>query len=435
MSAEIDYFSQFLPEKVSYESDNIPQDIKTANQKEEKEFSFDDYLPEKSSNESKFDSLLRQSTQYASRAVERIGGLIPDAKKFIADTILDSYEKASLGIENEIKPGEKQREAPEWLRNVLETNTEALGGVLGSALGGKTSPELKEFSEEATGGYTKPKTYAEEKIGTVIGDITSSLLGGNRSIKNNLLIPIGANLVESILETAGFDKTKQTYGKMGAWVLLGGASNINANKFASELQNDARNSIIPNTPTNMNKLGSELGILDRKWISGDVRSASAQGQIKDVIRDIKQGKNTVHDIIERIDAINAEIDMKGGFDYSMKTPPKVRRAEIRNLNKVKGAIYKTIEDSLSNQTGSFEKFMDAQQAPAGLARRYGAPSPHHPLSKRWSGRPSTPHRRARGRAHHRHAPVDCSAEAPNRFGWRGRQAIHARLRRRRAGKS
>lgn len=359
MSAEPDYFSQFLPAKVSKSSFSSAEPIsaKETQIEEPKPFSFDDYLPRNSSEESKVDSALRQSTQYASRALERVGGFIPDAKNFISNILIDSYEKAALGFGDE-KEGNKQREAPEWLKDLFKGSP----GELGGGEGAKTSPELKEISEKVSGGYTEPKTPSEEKIGSIVGDITSSLLGGNKSIKNNLLVPLGANLFESGLEQTGFDKSAQTYGKNASWFLMGLAANANANKFASELQTQARDNIIPNTPTNINKLGHELRPLNRKFIAGDVRSTSAKGHINNIVTDLRQGKNNVHDLLERIDAVNAEIDMKGGFDYSLKTPAKVRKAEIRNLNKVKGAIYSTIEESLMNQPGAFKKFMEAQQA-------------------------------------------------------------------------
>ncbi len=360
MTSSTNFFSKYKP-------DNFKKPVQTQTQvespvEEKKEFSFKDFKPEEFPEETKFDSLLRQSAQYASRAIERIGGFIPDTKNFLSDLIIDSYEKAGVALGE----GEKQREAPEWLQSALGRNKKM--EMTGNITSGPTSSKLKEFSEKATKGYTKPRSYAEEKIGNVVGDISSSLLGGNKSIKNNLLVPIGANMVESALETMGFDKEKQTFGKLGSWFLLGTAANANANKYVSKMQQDARNSLAPNTPTNLNTLGRELRPLNRKWISNDPRSQSAQNHINSILTDLKNGKASVEDLMERISAINAEIDLKNGFDYSMKTPSKVKKAEIKNLNELKGSLYSAIEDSTKNQPGFFKNFMDAQTAHASVAQ-------------------------------------------------------------------
>lgn len=355
MNKETDYFSKYLPSNITYSQ---PQEEKKKLDQKSDKFNFENYLPETFPEENKFDSLLRQGAQYSSRALERVGGFYEDTRNFIKNIVISSYENAALSG----REPKKQREAPEWLKNLFESSPGEMG------ISGPTSSELREISEEITGGYTKPRTFAEEKIGNVIGDITSSLLGGKKSIKNNLFIPLGANLIETAMETANFEKKSQTYGKLGSWFLMGLAANKNANKFAGELQNQARNNIIPNTPFSMQKLGNELRPLNRKWISGDPRSQSAKSQINDIISDIRQNKNTVDDLITRIDAINAEIDLKGGFDYAMKVPKTVRIAEIKNLNKVKGAIYNTLEESLINQPGSFNKFIEAQQATAAIGK-------------------------------------------------------------------
>jgi len=364
MSAQPDYFSKYLPKQSTSEPKEVAGFEEKKPQKEDKEksFSFDSYLPDKAPEESKFESLLRQSTQYASRALERVGGFIPDAKKFVSDLILESYEKADLGFD-EIVSEEKKREAPERLKNLFSSNPE----VSGSLPGTMTSPELRESSEKISGGYTTPKTPAEEKIGNVVGDITSSLLGGKKSIKNNLLVPIGANLIESGLEMTGFDKKAQAYGKQGAWFLLGSAANTNANEFAFKLRDEARKGI-PTVSTDMNSLGRELRPLERKWISGDLRSASSKDQINHIIKDIKQGKTSIHDLITRIDAINAEIDFKGGFDYSFKVPKTVRKAEIKNLKELKSALYDTMKDTLKNEPEKFKKFMESQEVLAAISQ-------------------------------------------------------------------
>ncbi len=219
MSAETDYFSQYLTTKSSYQNQNENFEMKD-NPEISKEYSFDEFVPEKASDESKLDSLLRQSTQYASRSLERIGGVYPDMKKFISDLVIDSYENASLTGTGEQG---RQREAPAWLKRAFQGDENTLGGI-GQ---GKTSPELQEISEEVSRGYTSPKTHGEERIGTLIGDITSSFMGGKRSIKNNLLVPLGANIIEEGMDVAGFDKTAQGKGKAAGWFLLGLGANTN----------------------------------------------------------------------------------------------------------------------------------------------------------------------------------------------------------------
>lgn len=369
MNQTDDYFSQYLAKQPSLKQNrDQPNQIIEFEQPEndEKEFSFDDYTPNEFPEESKFDSLLRQSTQYASRALERLGGIGKDTKDFVGRMIIDSYEKATIGNSESLgKPPEKQREAPEWLKSTLgQTESPFIGGFTE----GPSSEELKQFSEDITQDYTKPRTYAEEKIGNTVGDIASSLLGGNRSVKNNLLVPIGANLAESLFEKFGAKKDKAALGKAASWFLLGSAANVNANRFASQLQEESRSALQPGTQTNISSLGAELRPLNRKWLSGETRSSTAREQMNHIVKDLREGRTEVSDLMQRITDINDEIDIKNGFDYSFKTPPRVRKAEVKNLNILKSKIYNTIKESTKDQKGFFEGYMEAQQATGAIAQ-------------------------------------------------------------------
>lgn len=355
-----DPFSAFRPENANTEQQiQKPVQIK----REQREAGLDPFAmmrPPEFEEESSEQKMRRQATQYGSRGLERVGGFMGDIHNFLGDLVISSYENAGL---TGFIP-EKRRDAPEWLKR-------AVGKSEYSQKQFPTSGDLRNISEGISGGFTAPRSKDEEYVGNVVGDVVSTFLPGTtakKSIYNNLLVPLGANLVEKGIEQYSDDPRASTYGKIGSWFVLGNMANANAKKYAGQLRQQAESMLPQNAPYNPQTALNNLTPVVQKYLSNAPTQKAAQGQVMGIVKDIQNGKTSIQDLMQRITQINSEIDSGGGFEIPQAAKKNVRRDSIRNLNDVKSKIYETIEQETQNIPGFFEKYKDSQDAFAGIAK-------------------------------------------------------------------
>jgi hypothetical protein len=208
-----------------------------------------------------------------------------------------------------------------------------------------TSENLKELSQELTGGYTKPKTPGEEKFQGYTEDVGSTI-GGARNISarniavNNLGIPIAANAVKETIEGLGFGTDKATYTKLGVWTALSLLGNVNAPQFASQLMNQGRNGIPNQLPFNVPRLQQRMQAVSRApyMLHADPRTNLAREELANINRDLANGQTTVRSLMTTYDGVNAAKRNRGLFEFNRDDQNFARAAIDRVRNAVRDEI-------------------------------------------------------------------------------------------------
>ena len=226
-----------------------------------------------------------------------------------------------------------------------------------------TSEQLKEFSEKATGGYTKPKTEGEEHFQKYIEDIASTI-GPGRAINmrniavNNLGIPVASNVVQDVIEGLGFGKEKGLIGKLGTWTALSLLGNVNAPRYASDLMNQGRNGIPNNVNFNTPRMMNRLDLVDKKLLSADTRTALARQTISSMRNDIANGQTSVRSLMTSYDGINAAKRNRGLFELTKSDREFAKRA----INDILHEVRDEIMDSGANYPQALQSWRDGIQA-------------------------------------------------------------------------
>lgn len=226
-----------------------------------------------------------------------------------------------------------------------------------------TSEQLKEFSQEATGGYTKPKTEGEEHFQKYIEDIGATIGPGRafnmRNVAvNNLGIPVASNIVQDVIENLGFGKDKGLIGKLGTWTALSLLGNVNAPRYASDLMNQGRNGIPNNISFNTPRMMNRLDTVDRRLLSADPRTALARQTISSMRNDIANGQTSVRSLMTSYDGINAAKRNRGLFELTKSDREFAKRA----INDVLHEVRDEIMDSGANYPQALQSWRDGIQA-------------------------------------------------------------------------
>lgn len=214
-----------------------------------------------------------------------------------------------------------------------------------------TSEQLKELSQVATAGYTKPKTKGEESFQGVVEDIGSTLsptqaFTPRNVLLNNLGIPLASNAVEKTVESLGFGKDKGTIAKLATWTSLSLAGNVNAPQYASNLMNQGRNGI-PNTANfNIRSLQTRLQNVanDPHLLHADPRTALARQQLAAIQNDLANGQTSLRSLMTSYDGVNAAKRSRGLFELNRNDQNFARRA----IDRVRDAVGDEIR-SYANQ--------------------------------------------------------------------------------------
>lgn len=213
-----------------------------------------------------------------------------------------------------------------------------------------TSQQLREFSEKASGGYTKPKTKFEEKVGETAADVASFAVGGGGktllgTTARVLGIPIAGQLAKEGIEMAGGSEKTQQWGKLGTmllmdlWGLRRGVGGGGARKFGEKSLQEAERAIPKDALADVKVFQKSLDTLDK-----DLRSGITGAHTSEAIRAIDEIKGHIHNgqmEAWRFPKIRRDINklienMKG---FSLEGPPRaIKRAAVDNLNKVKSSL-------------------------------------------------------------------------------------------------
>ena len=209
------------------------------------------------------------------------------------------------------------------------------------------SQELKQFSEKATGGYTKPKTEFEEAAGETFQDIALMALPGAKhySFARNIGIPIIGNLTKQGLKYSNADDKSQAYAKMGTMIALDLMSQRKggAKEYVKSLFSKADQSIPKGTSIQATGLEKALTDLEKNLQKGGSRPTTKKALEKaaEIKKEIKNGKIDAHSLAAYRPSINEAIEELGGFQ--LEVPKKLKPQAIRNLNEVKSKVISTLD--------------------------------------------------------------------------------------------
>ncbi len=227
-----------------------------------------------------------------------------------------------------------------------------IGGLIGEHL--PTSGKLREVSEKATGGYTKPKSEFEEKGGEILQDIASMALpgAGQYSFLRNIGIPLaGAAAKEFAGDSA----------KMGLMVGLdliahrqGGAK-----KFAGNLFNESEKLIPEGAALKSSKFQSSINNLEKTLESGGTAPSTEKAlkKVGELQEKMKSGQIEIKELIDFRKKINEIKESLGGYDPQM--PTKIRKKAIANLDKVKDEVISGLNEY---GTKTNPKFLELNKA-------------------------------------------------------------------------
>lgn len=210
-----------------------------------------------------------------------------------------------------------------------------------------TSEKLKETSEKASLGYTKPKNEFEQSIGELQQDIASFMIPGSKqySMMRNIGIPIAANLAKEGIKLTGEEKVAEG-SKLGLMVVLdlwsqrqGGAK-----KFYQGLFQEMHKRVPKGRTYSAENLEPALKSLIKEFeLGGDKPSVTkAVSKSKEILGKIKNGKISLEEAVAIRPAINEMVEDLQGFEYIFK--PKMKQKIISNLHKVKSEVIKSTEE-------------------------------------------------------------------------------------------
>lgn len=227
-----------------------------------------------------------------------------------------------------------------------------------------TSKSLRETSEKATLGYTKPKNEFEERGGEVIQDIASFMLpgGGGYSLARNIGIPLVANLAkEGIKYSTGKDKVAEG-SKIGAMVMLDLISHRGkggARGFAGNLFKESENLIPQGATLKSKKLESSLKSLEKSLESGGSAPSKEKAikKLGEIQGKMKNGEIEVKELVDFRKTINELKSELGGFEVQL--PKHIKKKAIANLENVKKEVINGLNEYGSTQNPEFLKLNKA----------------------------------------------------------------------------
>lgn len=296
------------PKKISQEQENLPSSLKLKPKKSEE---FQDFEQDEKEYE-------RSQAQLTSRILESVLGLPGD---------LASLGASVFGKEQNVLP---------------------------------TSQNLREFSEKASLGYTKPKTEFEEDIGQIASDFGSMAIpgAGHYSLARNIGIPIVGGLIKEGLNYSNASEKSQAYGKVGSMLALDLLSRRSGGvkKHVSELFKKAEEALPTGISVKATELESALNKLEKTLSAGGSRPTSKKSleKLNEIKKEIKNDKIDLKRLAAYRPSINEAIEELGGFN--LEVPRKLKPQAIRNLNQVKSEVIKTLDQYGKKFNPEFYKY-------------------------------------------------------------------------------
>lgn len=329
--------------------------------------------PKEAEPEGWLDWAKRLGAQGASVAGERIAGLPGDIREGVGNLAIKGYENFGFGIptpkdfgsafEAITTPNDKQREAPQWLKDTL------LGSQQFKDMQPPTSGEIRSDIAKATGGYTEPKNYAEEKYRNLLGDYIDLTNPASKfSPGRKLAIAAGSEFLGDVAEAISGKESDKVKAKGTAVLALSILNPGGARKYTESLYKDVRDAVPPNATTNalrtVNKINSYERGLMQSGISTPTKSA-ALTPLTELKQKIQQGNGqiSIHGLLNAKAEIN-ELRKK----YYAETGAFADRAKGRKeFGKVMNIVDEAIEDGLNtmpniNKAHPLDTFKEANQS-------------------------------------------------------------------------
>ena len=309
--------------------------------------------PDPLEDESNFGWALRNFTANASRIGEQIAGFRGNVEKFAKDTLVSFPHTGGIigSAVHELIGPEK------WEKLIRGEGKQML----------PTSEQLKEASQAATGGYTKPKTPGEARFQEFTEDVGSTLRGGNiPNAVNNFLIPAAANVAKQIVKETGFGEDKANLAKLAVWLPLSMSYNISAQRYASDLMNQGRNGVPQNIDINVPRFLNRLQTISTSphLLTSDPRSALARQQITAIQNDIQNGQTSVRTFMNVYDGVNAAKRNRGMFELNRSDQNFARRS----IDLVRDAVRDEVMDAANAYPNALGDWRNGIQAWATIHR-------------------------------------------------------------------
>lgn len=303
--------------------------------------------------ESTIGYLARNAAAVGSRIAEQVLGAAGNIEKVGRDIIASAPKSSGiLGWALSELVGQER-----WERMVKGPNKD------NQAL--PTSQQLKDVSQEVTGGYTKPKTKGEERFQGYVEDVASTLITRRpTSLRNmavnNLGIPLASNYVKNTVQDLGFGEDKATIAKLGTWTALSLLGNVNAPQYASDLMNQGRNGMPTNVNIDVSRLQQRLQAVANSpnLLHADPRSALARREIAAIQQDLANGQVSTRSMMTTYDGINA-----AKRDASLFTLNRGdRRFAARAVDQVRDAVREEIMQSGAAHPQALQNWQSGVQA-------------------------------------------------------------------------
>jgi hypothetical protein len=322
--------------------------------------------PDPTEDEGIFSYLTRNITANASRIAEQIGGSYGNIEKFSKD-ILTSFPQSG-GI---LGWAISELMGPERWERMIRGNP-------GQQQMLPTSEQLKEFSQKATGGYTKPKTSGEKKFQEFTEDVgalatgrtPANLIGRTlprqvaQIATNKVLIPAAANVTKQVVNELGFGEDKANLAKMSVWLPLSLATNINAPAYASNLMNQGRNTIPTTVNANVPRFSQALDAVEATLLSSDPRTALARQTLNGIRQDLANGQTNVRSLMTMYDGVNAAKRNRGLFELGRGDQNFARRS----IDRVRDVVRDEIMASSGNYPQAINDWQNGIRAWATIHR-------------------------------------------------------------------
>jgi hypothetical protein len=213
----------------------------------------------------------RHATRIGSRIAETIGGIPGDLSALIQSGVITGLQKLTG---HELSP-----EAHEEIKKQRLP----------------TSAELKEFSQEKSGGFTAPENELE-RFGDELTETVTSLLGPMK-FRKALGVATGASLAKEGVKVLGLGEGSQESAKLGTMLLLTAMNPKGALNYASQ-QYQRANQLAKGASIQATNFRGHLENLRRDLQKG-VTTTSKNAVLKpieDILDKVKQNKILVEDL-------------------------------------------------------------------------------------------------------------------------------------------
>ena len=213
----------------------------------------------------------RHAARIGSRIAETVGGIPGDVSSLIQSGVIAGM--------NKLTGHELSSEGHEEIRKQRLP----------------TSGELKEFSEEKSGGFTSPQNEFE-KFGDEAAETLASLIGPMK-FRKALGVAAGASLAKQGVKTLGLGEGAQEAAKLGTMLMISATNPRGAMKYASEQYNKA-NQLAKGASIHVGKFTTNMESM-LKDLSKGIPTAPKNVVIKtieDTLSKVKNNKMLVEDL-------------------------------------------------------------------------------------------------------------------------------------------